>query len=87
MDDIIEGNEKVKEKMQNANKAMDEVRDKVIKATTKTDALNERIKKDQKDLLEILQNYRRPNQLCLDITLVLMVLALIGVVINLIRTL
>jgi hypothetical protein len=33
-----------------------------------------------------LKVYRRPNQLCLDITMVLMVLALIGVIINLIRT-
>ncbi len=49
--------------------------------------MTERIKKDEKDLLEILKTYRRPNQLCLDITMVLMVLALIGVIINLIRTL
>jgi hypothetical protein len=74
-------------KMKNANQAMDEVHEKVIKATKKTEALTERVKKDEKDLLELLKTYRRPNQLCLDITLVLMVLALIGVVINLVRTL
>ena len=59
----------------------------MIKATKKTEALTERVRKDEKDLLELLKTYRRPNQLCLDITLVLMVLALIGVIINLVRTL
>ena len=66
---------------------MDKIHEKVIKATKKTQQLTERVRKDEKDLLDILKTYRRPNQLCLDITLVLMVLALIGVIINLIRTL
>ena len=73
--------------MVTANQSMDKVHEKIIKNTKKTEQLTQRVKKDEKDLLDILKTYRRPNQLCLDITLVLMVLALIGVIINLIRTL
>lgn len=73
--------------MVTANQSMDKVHEKIIKNTKKTQQLTQRVKKDEKDLLDILKTYRRPNQLCLDITLVLMVLALIGVIINLIRTL
>ena len=68
--------------MKNANSKFDEAHQKIIKATKKTEALVDRVNKDNKDLIDILKTYRRPNQLCLDITMVLLLLALIGVIIN-----
>ena len=49
------------------------------------DSLNARVKKADKDLAEILKTYQRPSQFCLNITLVLMLLALMVVIINLIK--
>jgi hypothetical protein len=45
-----------------------------------------RVQKADKDLAEILKNYQRPSQLCLNVTLILMILALIAVIINLIKS-
>lgn len=72
--------------MKNANEAIDVTRDKIRKNTKKTDNLIKRVDKADKDLAEILKNYQRPSQLCLNITLILMVLALIAVIINLIKS-
>jgi hypothetical protein len=44
-----------------------------------------KIKKADKDLAELIKNYKSPSQCCLNVTLVLMVLALIAVIINLIK--
>lgn len=52
----------------------------------KTGKMITRVQKADKDLAKILKNYQRPSQLCLNITLILMVLALIAVIINLIKS-
>jgi hypothetical protein len=52
----------------------------------KTGKMITRVQKADKDLAEILKNYQRPSQLCLNITLILMILALIAVIINLIKS-
>lgn len=51
-----------------------------------------KIKKGTEDLREVLKHvkiillqYRRPSKLCLDIILILLLLALIGVIINMIK--
>jgi multidrug resistance efflux pump len=83
--EIIDVNKRVRTKMKNANEAIDETHEKIKKANKKADKLIVRVKKADKDLAEILKTYQRPSQLCLNVTLILMVLALIAVIINLIR--
>lgn len=43
------------------------------------------MEKADRDLAEILKTYQRPSQFCLNIILVLLVLALIGVIISLVK--
>lgn len=57
----------------------------IDKAGKKMDTLTKRILKADSDLAEVVKKYQRPSQLCLNITLILMVLALVGVIITLIR--
>lgn len=71
--------------MEGANKKIDYTQEIIKKGTKKVDALTTRVKKADKDLAEILKNYQRPSQFCLNITLVLMLLALMVVIINLIK--
>ena len=55
------------------------------KAATTMDKLTQRILKADSDLVEVLKKYQRPSQFCLNVTLVFMFLALVGVIISLIR--
>jgi predicted ribonuclease toxin of YeeF-YezG toxin-antitoxin module len=71
--------------MQNANEAIGQTTDKIRKANKKADQLITRVNKADKDLVQLIQDFKTPSQCCLNITLVLMVLALIGVIINLIK--
>lgn len=86
LDEIIDVNKKVKQKVITSNQAIDLTHDKIKKLNNKTDKLITRVQKADKDLAEILKNYQRPSQLCLNITLILMVMALIVVIINLIKS-
>lgn len=72
--------------MKNANEVIDATHDKIKKLNNRTDKLTTRVNKADVDLAEILKNYQRPSQLCLNVMLILMVLALIAVVINLIKS-
>lgn len=72
--------------MKNANESIGVIHEKVHKATNKVDKLTTRVQKADKDLAEILKTYQRPSQLCLNICLILMVLALIGVIITLFKS-
>lgn len=76
----------MKGKIINSNQAIDYTHEKIKKLNNKTDKLITRVKKADNDLAEVLKNYQRPSQLCLNITLILMVLALIAVIINLIKS-
>lgn len=86
LDEIIDVNKQVKTKMQTANQVIEETHDKIKNINKKTDTLITRVNKADIDLAEILKSYRRPSQLCLNVMLVLMVLALVAVVINLIKS-
>lgn len=72
--------------MINNNEAIDTIGQKAKKALKKADKLTERVQKADKDLAEILKTYQRPSQLCLNICLILMVLALVGVIITLFKS-
>ena len=62
---------------------------KVSKEVDKTDNTLKSSNKKLKDLIGKVQNiniqYRKPNKLCLDITLLLLVIGLIAVIINMIK--
>lgn len=58
---------------------------KIQNLNKKAGKLVTQVQKADKDLAEILKTYQRPSQLCLNVTLILMVLALIGVIISLIK--
>lgn len=85
LEDIIEGDRRVRGKMIEANKKIDEGHQKMNKAGKEISKLTKRILKADSDLVEVLKNYQRPSQFCLNVTLAFMVIALIGVIISLIR--
>lgn len=86
LQEIIDVNKKVRGKVVASNQAIDYTHDKIKKLNNKTDKLITRVKKADNDLAEVLKNYQRPSHLCLNVTLILMVLALIAVIINLIKS-
>lgn len=86
LDVIIEGNERVKNTMRNVGEAIDESSAKIKKATKAVDSVGERINKTQDRLVELLKTYRRPNMLCLDITLIVLILGLIAVIVNMVKS-
>lgn len=71
--------------MKNANEAIDISHKKIQNLNKKAGKLVKRVEKADKDLAEILKTYQRPSQLCLNVGLILMFLALIAVIISLIK--
>jgi beta-lactamase regulating signal transducer with metallopeptidase domain len=72
--------------MKAVGEAIDESSNKIRNVTKAVDSTNERINKTQDRLVELLKTYRRPNMLCLDITLIVLLLGLIAVIVNMVRS-
>jgi SYP7 family syntaxin len=80
---VIDGIKRWKESLKTTGALIEESDRKIVELTTKVDTVNEDLFHSNKELKGIIAKFRKPHKFCLDIVLVLILVALIVGIIKL----
>jgi t-SNARE complex subunit (syntaxin) len=77
IDNVLEGIKKWKEGLSMTGELIKETDDRIEKLTQQVDKVNEDLFRSNKQLKGIVEKFRKPHKFCIDVVLVLILIALV----------